>query len=98
MDSVLEVLAETGAPAADPLDAEHELLGLHQMLGPPLQRRVSRGAGWERALAKELPELIEHHRVVALFVGVNADCDHRVLLIVWHDLCDVEATGQSCVE
>jgi len=35
--------------------------------------------------------------IVALLVGVEPDCDHRVLLIV-DAVRDVEAVGQSCVE
>jgi hypothetical protein len=35
--------------------------------------------------------------VVALLVGVDPECDHRVLLIV-DAVGDVETAGQSCVE
>ena len=38
------------------------------------------------------------HRVMALLVGIDSDCDHRSLLIVWDGPGDVEAAGQSCVE
>jgi hypothetical protein len=92
------MLAKPRAPAAGALDAKHDLLGLAQALGPLLQLGVASGASRERALAKKLAEQVQRHGVVTLLVGIDADCDHRLLLIVWPDLCDVEAAGQSCVE
>jgi hypothetical protein len=95
----LQMLAKPRAPAAGALDAKHDLLGLGRALGPLLQFDIAGRAGLERALAKQLAEQVQRHRIVALLVGIDADCDHRLLLlIVWSDVCDVDAAGQSCVE
>jgi hypothetical protein len=95
---VLEVLAETGAPAAGSLDAEHEPIRFAVALGPLLQLGIAGGSRRERQLAQQLAERVDRHRAVALLVGVDPDCDHRYLLIVWNAPGDVEAAGQSCVE
>jgi hypothetical protein len=34
-------------------------------------------------IGEHLPEMVQRDRVMALFVGVDPDCDHRLLLIVW---------------
>ena len=83
MSGVLEVLAQARAPAAGSLDRERELFGAGQCLSPVLQLAVSSSAGDEDKLGEYLPEVVERDGVVALFVGVDPDCDHRVLLIVW---------------
>lgn len=95
---VLELLAEPGAPAAGSLDAEHEPIRVIVALGPLLELGIAGGRRRERELAQDLAERVERHRAVALLVGVDPDCNHRYLLIVWHGPGDVEAAGQSCVE
>src|SRR3954447_25454181 len=80
---MLEVLAEAGAPAACPLDREHKLAGVGQCLSPVLQLAVSSRARHEDALGQDLSEGVKCDGVMAFFVGVDPDCDHRVLLIVW---------------
>lgn len=35
---------------------------------------------------------------MALLVSIDSTATIASPFIVWHDLCDVEATGQSCVE
>jgi hypothetical protein len=94
----LQVFAETGAPAAGSLDAEHELIQVAVALGPALQLGIAGGRRRERRLAEHLTERVQRHREVALLVGIDSDCDHRSLLIVWDGPGDVEAAGQSCVE
>jgi hypothetical protein len=92
------VFAQPGAPAAGSLDAEHELIQLAVALGPTLQLGIAGGRRRELELAQQLAERVDRDRVVALLVGVDPDCDHRCLLIVWNGPGDVEAAGQSCVE
>jgi len=88
------VLAQTRAPAAGAFEPEYEPARLDEVLSPVLQLGIaSRGRG-DRELCEQLPDLVERDRVVALLVGVDPDCDHRLLPIVG----DVEAVGQSCVE
>ena len=73
MSDVLEVLAEARAPAAGPLDREHELSRGGQCLSPVLQLAVSSGAGHEDKLGEYLPEVVERDRVVArLWVRPNS--------------------------
>jgi hypothetical protein len=67
-------------------------------LGPLLQLGVTGGSRRERELAQQLAERVDRHRAMALLVGVDPDCDHGSLLIVWNGPGDVEAAGQSCVE
>jgi hypothetical protein len=95
---VLQVLAETGAPAACSLDAEHEPIQVAVALGPTLQLGITGSRRRELELAQDLAKRVQRHRAVALLVGVDPDCDHRYLLIVWNGPGDVEAAGQSCVE
>jgi hypothetical protein len=94
----LQVLAEAGAPTARAFDPEDERLLLVPALGLALQLGVAGGARREPQLAEHLTGRVERHGEVALLVGVDPDCDHRSLLIVWHGPGDVEAAGQSCVE
>jgi hypothetical protein len=80
---MLQVLAQTGAPTAGSLDAEREPIRAIVALGPLLQLGVTGGSRRERELAQQLAERVDRHRAMALLVGVDPDCDHRYLLIVW---------------
>ena len=77
VSDVLEVLAEAGAPAAGPLDHEHELSRGGQCLSPVLQLAVSSGAGHEDKLGEYLPKVVERDRVVARFVAPTRSCLRR---------------------
>ena len=68
-----EVLADTGAPAAGYLDAEHEPVQVPLALGPLLQLDIAGGRRRERELARHLAKRIECHGAVALLVGVDPD-------------------------
>jgi hypothetical protein len=95
----LQVLAEPGAAAAGAFDPEDEpMLLLVHALRPALQFNVAGRGRRKRELAEQLPERVERHRAMAVLVGVDPECDHRSLLIVWNGPGDVEAAGQSSVE
>jgi hypothetical protein len=94
---VEQILTQASTPAASAFDPEHQFATGSELLGPPLQLGVADRGRREYELGEHLPEVIERDGVVALFVGVDPDCDHRVLLIV-DAVGDVEAVGQSCVE
>ena len=90
------MLAQPGAPAAVTLDSEHQLTIASEDLSPLLQLVIAGRGGLEGELGEHLSEVAECDGVVALLVGVDPDCNHRVLLIV-DAVGDAEAVGQSCV-
>jgi hypothetical protein len=79
----LQVLTKASTPAAGPLDAEHEPIRVAVARGPALQIGIAGGRRRERKLAEDFTERVKRHGAVALLVGVDPDCDHRSLLIVW---------------
>jgi hypothetical protein len=98
MSGALQMLEETGAPAADAFEPEHELIGVGERLRPALQLGIADAGRWDRKLCEYLPDLVERDGVVAVFVGVDPTAiigsPHR---LAWNP-GDVEAVGQSCVE
>jgi hypothetical protein len=82
MPGALKVLAQTGAPAAGSLDAERKPIRVAVALGPLLKLGVSGGVRREAQVAQDLAEPVDGHRIVALLVGVDPDCDHRCLLAI----------------
>jgi hypothetical protein len=71
------MLEETGAPAADAFEPEHELVGVGERLYPVLQLGIADEGRWDRKLCEYLPDFVECDCIVAVFVGVDPDCDHR---------------------
>lgn len=88
------MLKQASAPATSAFEPEHEPSRVGKPLSPAQQLAIAGGGRGECEFGEQLSDLIKRDRLVALRVGVDPDCDHRVLLIA----ADMEAARQSCVE
>jgi hypothetical protein len=83
MPGALQVLEETGAPAADTFDPEGELIGVGERLSPLLQLGVASPCRWDRELSEDLSNLVERDGIVTALCGCRPRLRSSFLLIVW---------------